>query len=129
MIRIPGINYFVVLSVFAFVFINNAKAEEKPAFNRTVLMQNQVNLAKPDVKVKTIRVVFPPAYKTPWHTHDGPGPRYVVKGELKVTEAGKTQIYRAGDVFWESGKLMAVENVSMQTSELIIVELAPAKDH
>jgi quercetin dioxygenase-like cupin family protein len=51
-------------------------------------------------------------------------PRYVVKGKLKVTEDGKVNTYSVGEVFWESGKLMAVENVGAETAELIIFELA-----
>lgn len=74
-----------------------------------------------------IRVAFPPAFKTPWHTHEGPGPRYVVKGTLKVVEHGKASTYTASEVFWESGELMSVENVGDDAAELIIFELAPDK--
>ncbi|MDD5578942.1 MAG: cupin domain-containing protein [Methylobacter sp.] len=73
-----------------------------------------------------MRVKFPPAFKTPWHTHQGPGPRYIVKGKLKVIENGKTNSYSAGEVFWESGSLMSVENIGEGSAELIIFELAPA---
>ena len=63
--------------------------------------------------------------KIPWHTHEGPGPRYVVKGKLKVIEGGKINTYTAGQVFWESGHLMSVENMGEDSAELIIFELAP----
>ena len=91
---------------------------------RTILMENPVELASKSVNAKVIRVTFPPAFKTPWHTHEGPGPRYVVKGKLKVTEDGKVNTYSVGEVFWESGKLMQVENVGKETAELIIFEMA-----
>ena len=55
----------------------------------------------------------------------GPGPRYVVKGKLKVNEGGNTNTYSIGDVFWESGDLMSVENIGEDLAELIIFELAP----
>jgi len=103
-------------------------AAEKPALNRTVLMQNKVELPSNTLNAKTIRVIFPPAFKTPWHTHEGPGPRYIAKGKLRVIEGGKTNIYRAGDVFWESGQLMSVENISGETAELIIIELVSGKE-
>jgi quercetin dioxygenase-like cupin family protein len=113
----------LVLITLFFITIQTVFAGEKPALNRTVLMEKKVELASKNVNTKTIRVIFPPFFKTPWHTHEGPGPRYVVKGKLKVVEGDKTTIYKAGDVFWESGQLMSVENISDQTGELIIVEL------
>jgi quercetin dioxygenase-like cupin family protein len=105
----------------------NVHAGEKPGINRSVLLENEVQLSSTQITAKTIKVVFPPAFKTPWHTHEGPGPRYIVKGQLKVIEGGVTKVYKAGDVFWESGKLMSVENISDETAEMIIVELVAAK--
>lgn len=107
--------------------MNTVSAEEKPALGRTVLLENKVELPSKNIHAKTTRITFPPAFKTPEHTHEGPGPRYIVKGKLKVIEDGKTQIYSAGDVFWESGQLMSVENVGKGPAELIIFELAPAE--
>jgi quercetin dioxygenase-like cupin family protein len=106
--------------------INTASAEEKPALGRTVLLENQVASPGKNINTQVIRITFPPAFKTPEHTHEGPGPRYIVKGKLKVIEKGRTHIYSAGDVFWESGELMSVENVGKGPAELIIFELTPA---
>ena len=120
----------LVLVTFAAVLLINIKtvsAQEKPTLNRTLLLENKVELPSKDVNAKVIRVTFPPAFKTPWHTHEGPCPRYVVKGKLKVVEGGKTNTYSAGDVFWESGHLMSVENMGEDSAELIIFELAPGK--
>ena len=120
----------LVLLTFTSLFSFNAKyisAEEKPGLDRATLLENKVELPSNSVNAKVIRVTFPPAFKTPWHTHEGPGPRYVVKGKLKVVEGGKTGIYAAGDVFWESGNLMSVENMGEDTAQLIIFELAPVK--
>ncbi|MDD1613571.1 MAG: cupin domain-containing protein [Methylococcaceae bacterium] len=102
-------------------------AQEKPTLNRAILLENKMELPGNNVNAKVIRVTFPPAFKTPWHTHEGAGPRYVVKGKLKVVEGGKTNTYSVGDVFWESGHLMSVENIGEDSAELIIFELAPAK--
>lgn len=101
---------------------------ETMEMSRAVLMENKVNLSSNKIIAKTIKVVFPPAFKTPWHTHEGPGPRYIIKGKLKVSEGGVTSEYKAGDVFWESGKMMSVENIGNVTAELIIVELVAAKN-
>jgi quercetin dioxygenase-like cupin family protein len=117
------------LVIFTTLFCINTQtifAQEKPTLNRTVLLENKVDLPSKNINAKMIRVIFPPAFKTPSHTHEGPGPRYVVKGKLKVVEGGKTNIYSAGEVFWESGNLMTVENIGENVAELIIFELAPA---
>jgi quercetin dioxygenase-like cupin family protein len=102
-------------------------AQDKPTLNRAVLLENKVELPSNNINAKIIRVTFPVAFKTPWHTHEGPGPRYMVKGKLKVVEGGKTNTYSVGDVFWESGALMSVENIGEDAAELIIFELAPAQ--
>ena len=120
----------LVLVTFTALLPINIKivsAQEKPTLNRAVLLENKVELPSKNIDVKVIRVTFPPAFKTPWHTHEGPGPRYVVKGKLKVVEGSKVDIYSVGDVFWESGHLMSVENMGEDAAELIIFELAPAK--
>jgi quercetin dioxygenase-like cupin family protein len=108
------------------VTIQTLSAQEKPVLNRAVLLENRVKLPNKNIHAKIIRVAFPPAFKTPRHTHEGPGPRYVVKGKLKVVEDGKTNTYSVGEVFWESGNFMSVENIGEGSAELIIFELAPA---
>ena len=117
----------VTLTAVLLINITTVSAQEKPILNRTLLLENKVELPSNSVNAKVIRVAFPPAFKTPWHTHEGPGPRYVVKGKLKVVEGGNTNIYKVGDVFWESGNLMSVENMGEDPAELIIFELAPVK--
>jgi len=117
----------VTLTAVLLINITTVSAQENPTLNRTLLLENKVELPSNNVNAKVIRVTFPSAFKTPWHTHEGPGPRYVVKGKLKVIEGGKTNIYAVGDVFWESGNLMSVENMGEDPAELIIFELAPVK--
>ncbi|MBF6647948.1 cupin domain-containing protein [Methylobacter sp. BlB1] len=121
-----GLTLMSLTALFA-GHMNTASAEEKPALGRTVLLENKVELPSKNINARTIRVTFPPASKTPEHTHEGPGPRYVTKGRLKVIEGGKTHIYSAGDVFWESGELMSVENVGKVPAEVIIFEMVPTE--
>jgi quercetin dioxygenase-like cupin family protein len=119
-----------ILATLTALFLGNVQAvsaQVKTSLNRTVLLEKKLELPSPNINTKMIRVAFPPAFKTPWHTHEGPGPRYVVKGTLKVVEGGKANTYSAGEVFWETGELMSVENVGDDTAELIIFELAPDK--
>jgi quercetin dioxygenase-like cupin family protein len=100
-----------------------ALAKENADIQRTVLLQQHVTLPSPNVNGKVIRVNFPVGFKTPRHTHEGPGPRYVVKGTLQVVEGDKTGIYSAGEVFWETGQSMTVENIGGEPAELIIFEM------
>jgi quercetin dioxygenase-like cupin family protein len=72
-------------------------------------------------------VHFPSGYKTPMHTHEGPGPRYVLKGKVRVEDNGKTQVYGPGDVFWETGAAMTVQSVSGDDAEMVIFEIAPGQ--
>ncbi|OAH98879.1 cupin [Methylomonas methanica] len=96
-------------------------------FSRELLMTKPVTLPSKEVESHVLRVRFPKGYKTPLHTHEGPGPRYVVMGKLKVVDDGQTKVYSQGEVFWETGAEMTVENVGKGEAEIIIFELAAAK--
>lgn len=115
---------FITIGLPTIIHTNSAVAEEK-VMQRSILLENKVTLPGNQLNGKVIRVSIPTGFKTPRHTHDGPGPRYVVKGTLKVDEGDKTGIYSEGEVFWESGQSMTVENVGVEPAELIIFELAP----
>lgn len=106
-----------------------AAADGQTGMTRQLLLKQDVPLMGPELAASVIRVQFPPGYKTPLHTHAGPGPRYVTKGRLRIEDAGKRQSYGPGDVFWETGAAMTVENVGGSDAEIIIFELAPAGSH
>ena len=128
MLKIQTIKF--ILAMLTALYLGNipaALAQEKPGLNRTILLEKKLELPSPNIDAKVIRVAFPFGFKPPWHTHEGPGPRYVVKGSLKVVENGKATTYSAGEVFWETGELMSVENVGDDAAELIIFELAQDK--
>ena len=109
---------FLVTLATLLISMQIVSAQGKSNLNRTVLLENKVEFPSNNINAQIIRVTFPIAFKTPWHTHEGPGPRYVVKGKLKVIEGGKMNIYSVGDVFWESGNLMSVENIGDDLVEL-----------
>lgn len=113
------------------LMVANAQAEttEESAgkFPRQSLFTKRTTLPSNTVDTHVIRVQFPKGYKTPVHTHEGPGPRYVLKGKLKVEDSGETKVYSAGEVFWETGAAMTVENVDTSTAEILIFELTPVK--
>lgn len=79
-------------------------------------------------EVRVIRVNFPTGFKTPLHTHDAQGPRYVIKGRLRVEDHGKTDVYGPGDTFWETGEAMTIESIGGSDAEMIIFEVAAHKD-
>lgn len=105
----------------------SALAEETPPVARQLLMKKAVPAPSGTLETRLIRVQFPPGYKTPLHTHEGPGPRYVLKGHLRVEDSGGGQVYGPGDVFWETGSPMTVENTGGSDAEMVIFELAPGK--
>lgn len=102
-------------------------SDNKNGFSRQSLLKKSVNLPSPDIETQVIKVHFPPGYKTPAHTHQGPGPRYVLKGRLRVVDSGETHVYKAGEVFWESGSEMTVENVGSSSAEIVIFQMIPTK--
>jgi quercetin dioxygenase-like cupin family protein len=103
-------------------------AGEAPAMvPRQLLLKKTVQLAEPTVETRIVRVRFPSGYKTPLHTHEGPGPRYVLTGKLRIEDGGQSHVYGSGDVFWETGTAMTVENIGGNDAEMVIFELAPAK--
>lgn len=117
----------IILGSLLLTHLNTAVAGGKPGLKRAILLENKVTLPSNEINGKVIRVSIPTGFKTPRHIHDGPGPRYVVKGTLQVVEGEKTGIYSEGEVFWESGQSMTVENVGGEPAQLIIFELAPSQ--
>jgi quercetin dioxygenase-like cupin family protein len=99
----------------------------EPSVSRQELLEKGFEPGTPRIDVRVARVVLPVGYKTPLHTHEGPGPRYVVRGRVQVEEGGQFNTYEPGQVFWESGQWMSIENVGENEAEIILVELAKPK--
>lgn len=89
---------------------------------RQMLLEQQMDIAT-KANVKVYKVNFPKGFKTPEHGHEGAGPRYVLKGRIKVTENGQAQEYGPGQVFWESGQMMTAENISDGEAEMLVFEV------
>ncbi|MGZ8917030.1 MAG: cupin domain-containing protein [Methylobacter sp.] len=117
-------------SILGFYLLMNSavNADESSAkFSRELLLKKYVSLPTKEIDIHVIRVRFPEGYKTPLHTHEGPGPRYVLRGRLKIEDSGQSNVFGPGEVFWETGAKMSVENVGKGEAEIIIFEMAPAK--
>ncbi len=102
--------------------------DNKDKFSRQLLFSKATSLPSKDIKSEVIRVVFTPGYKTPLHTHEGPGPRFIISGKVRVEDSGETRIYKEGEVFWETGSAMTIENIGSDKAELLIFQLTPAKE-
>ncbi len=114
--------------IFASTMWGGATLAEEPKIPpRQVLLEKPVEFPTNKLNTRVIRVTFPQGYKTPLHTHEGPGPRYVLKGKVRIEEGGQTHEYGPGEVFWESGQWMTAENVGQGDAEVLIVELGAAK--
>lgn len=119
-----------LVSILGFYLLMNSavNADESSAkFSRELLLKKYVSLPAKEIDTHVIRVRFPEGYKTPLHTHEGPGPRYVLIGRLKIEDSGQSNVFGPGEVFWETGAEMLVENIGKGEAEIIIFEMAPAK--
>jgi len=117
----------MALSMMGAVISHVAFANESsmPGMSRQLLLRQPLPTLGDHPEARVIRVHFPSGFKTPLHTHEGPGPRYVLKGKLRVEDNGKTQVYGPGDVFWETGAAMTVQAVSGDDAEMVIFEVVP----
>ena len=102
-------------------------ATKGPEKISTLVFEKVVDFPSKRVNVVIRHVKLPVGFKTPAHTHKGPGPRYILKGTQEVVEGGVTQTVSAGEVFWESGAVMTAENVGDGEIELIAVQLLPVE--
>jgi quercetin dioxygenase-like cupin family protein len=102
-----------------------AEESAPPGMSRQLLLKHELPPLEPKSEARVIRVQFPSGFKTPPHTHEGPGPRYVLKGKLRVEDNGQTHVYGPGDVFWETGAAMTVESIGGNDAEMVIFEVVP----
>jgi quercetin dioxygenase-like cupin family protein len=100
---------------------------EEGSPSQQVLMAKPLILADNRIIVRVIRVEFPPGFKTPRHIHEGPGPRYVLAGKIKIADKDGVRVYSPGEVFWETGEPMVAENAADTSAVLLIFEVAPQK--
>lgn len=121
---LPVFGSLLLVAQLAFMPVQADEIKMPP---RQILMEKVTELPASQVNARIIKVIFPQGYKTPLHTHEGPGPRYVLRGRVKIEEGGQAQEYGPGEVFWESGQWMTAENISEGEAEILIFELANTK--
>ena len=131
MLIVRNIVFPILSLVLTLSFAACGKAESVPAEGpskiSSLLFEKAIDLPSKKVNVVIRHVKLPVGFKTPAHTHKGPGPRYVINGTAEVVEGEATLTVSAGDVFWESGAVMTAENVGDGEMELIAVQLLPVE--
>ncbi len=100
---------------------------EKLLPSQEVLLAKPVTLAANQIVARVIRIEFPVGFKTPKHIHEGPGPRYVLMGKVKIVDKDGERVYHPGEVFWETGEPMLAENAADTETVLLIFEMTPQK--
>ena len=61
------------------------------------------------------------------HNHVGPGIRYVASGEITLVEQGNAKVYKAGDLFYETGAVTnSASNKGSSPTVLLNFEIVPA---
>lgn len=113
------------LAVLALPWSHAAAQQQAPQPPEEVLFEQVVELPSDRVNAKVRRITLPADFKTSEHTHAGPGPRYVLRGNVEIVEGGETNTYGPGEVFWESGIPMTAETLGGEEVELVIFELLP----
>ena len=77
-------------------------------------------------KLRATEVTFVPGGYIGPHHHVGPGIRCVTEGELTYVQPDKTNIYRAGDCFFESGDIShTAKNATEKPVVLLNFEIIP----
>jgi quercetin dioxygenase-like cupin family protein len=100
---------------------------QEPVPARQLLLERRFEPGSPELDVRVARVVLPKGYSSPLHTHETPGPRYVLKGRVRVEEGGQSRVHGAGEVFWQSGQWTRTENLGDEEVELVVFELVKPK--
>ncbi|HWP00128.1 MAG TPA: cupin domain-containing protein [Methylococcus sp.] len=104
-----------------------ALGEQEPTPARQLLLERRFEPGSAELDVRVARMVLPKGYSSPLHTHETPGPRYVLKGRVQVEEGGQSRVYGTGEVFWQSGQWTRTENLGEEEAELVVFELVKPK--
>ena len=79
-------------------------------------------------KFRATELSFEPGAFLGPHHHAGPGLRFVVSGELTFVQAGKSNTYKAGDYFFESGDVVhTAQNRTTAPLRIIFFEVLPVQ--
>jgi hypothetical protein len=100
-------------------------ADESTLATPQVLGEESVDLPGSKVKVRVLKLSLPKGWKQSEKIHPLPGPRYVLKGRIRVVTEVKKEEFGPGQVFWENGVVATSENISDGEVDLLVTEMVP----
>jgi quercetin dioxygenase-like cupin family protein len=127
--RGAGVRFAICTVTFVFLTCTVFAAELSPPGVPTQnLLEHELEVNTRKINTRVVRVTLPPGFNSPLYIHEVPGPRYVLKGQVKVDEGAEAHIYGPTGVFWESGRWMRIANVGTEEAELLAIELTPVSE-
>ena len=109
----------------ALIFSLDAVAVETAPLPQQLLGEQAMDLSAPNVKVRVIKLTLPKGWKVATRIHPIPGPRYVLKGRVRIATDIKAEEFGPGQLFWETGSQYLSENVSDSEVDLLVMEMLP----
>lgn len=100
-------------------------AAEMAPLPQQLLGEQSMDLSAPNVKVRVIKLTLPKGWKLATRIHPVPGPRYVLKGRVRIVTDIKAEEFGPGQLFWETGSQYLSENISDSEVDLLVTELLP----
>ncbi|MDD5035749.1 MAG: glycosyltransferase family 39 protein [Methylococcaceae bacterium] len=85
-----------------------------------LLLEKELDLPSSKVKTRLTKLTIPQGGNIPLPST---GPRYVVRGQLKVEQGSSIHVYGPGEAFWQSGPPMRAENVGKADAQLLLIDL------
>ena len=84
-----------------------------------------MDLSASKVKVRVIKLTLAKGWKVASRIHPIPGPRYVLKGRVRIATDAKADEFGPGQLFWETGSQYLSENISDSEVDLLVMEMLP----
>ena len=123
---------FALVTIF---FVINSAAQEARVVERKdvdskvmheAVISGYLTEVNGKYKLRVTETSFKPGGYVGEHNHVGPGIRVVTAGELTLVEAGRTRVYKQGDVFYESGDVTnSAHNKGNVPAVLLTFEILP----
>lgn len=109
----------------AFLLCLDATAAETAPLPQQLLGEESMDLSATKVKVRVIKLTLAKGWKVKTRIHPVPGPRYVLKGRVRIATDEKAEEFGPGQLFWETGSQYLSENVSDSEVDLLAMEMLP----
>lgn len=103
----------------------DAIAAENSPLPQQLLGEESMDLSSAKVKVRVIKLTLAKGWKVKTRIHPIPGPRYVLKGRVRIATDDKAEEFGPGQLFWETGAQYLSENVSDSEVDLLVTEMIP----